>query len=503
MSQSFCTATDAQGNALFAGLKNKKASFGNNMGDAGDVFLKQYNRSGNLLFDKAITGKALVQTAHYNTSGDFYLAGLFNDSARFDAQHILAATASTPIPFVAKYTASGQVQWVRNMRVSNPQAKYIGAITTDAAGNLIVALNDISSHQTYIKKYDDAGTELLHIAQTNVRVASSVVTDAAGNFYVGGSCAENNALFNGVDLGTGFSYDKYLISYTATGTPRWVKFVQDNSCYASDLLIDNTGKLYWAGPLFASTSFDTITADGKSWSYDFFLTCFDTTGAIQWLREVPQINTADAGIGFKHNDTSAKCIALDNDNNVYLSGFMRNTLDWGNGISNTSAGLTDIMVQKYQPDGTLLWSKTAGSTSNDQASSVAVNLFGEVYVSGIAQGTLLLDTIQHTGPGLAYPVLAKIALAADTTVISAPVIHTKKLAIYPNPALQEVLISVDKAIRNGSVLIYNALGHVVKEQTVSGDLKEIRVDVNQLPAGMYVVQLQAGDAVYRERLVKQ
>ena len=495
-------ATDQQGNVLVAGLLNSKASFGTSQGNGGDVFLRQYSPAGTLLFSQTLTGKVQVQAICYSPTGDFYLLGRFNDSARFSSQHVLYGSNSFPFPFLAKYSAAGVVQWVKNMRANDPTIRYISAITTDPAGNLYAACNTMTSNHSYLKKLDPAGTELLHINQTNVRKISSIALDQRGNLYAAGSCVQTGALFGGVSFGTGFSYELYLASYTPAGVPRWVNFTEDGSCYAPELKADKAGHLYMAGILTGKRplTFGTVMAQGNTVVYDFFLTRVDTAGTFKWVREVPQVNTGDAGIGFDSNWYSTSCLAVDSANNVYMAGRMRNTIDWGNNIINTTGTTDDLLVQKYNAAGNLLWSKTAGGSGIDRGSSVAINTAGEVFLAGTAQGTVTFDTIQHTNPGTIYPVLAKINTQTSKPSGFSNTTNEASLVIYPNPANDNVVVTLP-ARQAGLISIYNATGQLVNQEEISE--KENTINLDKLPAGWYVVQLQTAGKLYLQRLVKQ
>ncbi|MEQ8908550.1 MAG: SBBP repeat-containing protein [Vicingaceae bacterium] len=87
-------------------------------------------------------------------------------------------------------------------------------------------------------------------------------------------------------------------------------------------------------------------------------------------------------------------IAVDNADNVFVSGNYQNTVDFdpGAGTTNlTAAGLYDIFLLKTDGSGNLLWAKSVGGTSNDYGSSIAVDDSGNVYISGTFQGVADFD----------------------------------------------------------------------------------------------------------------
>lgn len=87
-------------------------------------------------------------------------------------------------------------------------------------------------------------------------------------------------------------------------------------------------------------------------------------------------------------------ICTDASGNVYTTGFIEGIADLDPGPAVypvTSAGSTDIYVQKLNSAGNLVWAVGAGGTSIDEASAVATDAAGNVYVTGNFSGTIDLD----------------------------------------------------------------------------------------------------------------
>ena len=87
-------------------------------------------------------------------------------------------------------------------------------------------------------------------------------------------------------------------------------------------------------------------------------------------------------------------ITVDNSGNVYTTGSFVGTADFdpGAGTFNlTSAGGTDVFIQKLDASGNLLWAKAFGGTSTDQSNSITVDASGNVYATGNFKGTVDFD----------------------------------------------------------------------------------------------------------------
>ncbi len=94
-----------------------------------------------------------------------------------------------------------------------------------------------------------------------------------------------------------------------------------------------------------------------------------------------------------------RAITLDNDNNVYATGFYSTTVDFDPGpgqFNLTSVNAEDIFLSKYDPDGKLIWAKSIGDFRYQAAYSIALDTAKNIYITGIFFGTADFDP----GPGV-------------------------------------------------------------------------------------------------------
>lgn len=92
--------------------------------------------------------------------------------------------------------------------------------------------------------------------------------------------------------------------------------------------------------------------------------------------------------------------AVDADENIYVAGFFRETVDFDPGpdsVSFVSEGGMDGYVSKFDPRGNLLWARQIGGTGEDDVDELHVAADGSLYISGRFQGTVDFDS----GPGTA------------------------------------------------------------------------------------------------------
>ncbi len=74
--------------------------------------------------------------------------------------------------------------------------------------------------------------------------------------------------------------------------------------------------------------------------------------------------------------------------------------------------------------------------------------------------------------------------------INDPLTYTPFI-LYPNPAQSSFYIELDQPIASGRILLRNELGQLVRDATFTGT--EMEVDVNNLPAGLYVAEVIGKD----------
>ncbi len=84
---------------------------------------------------------------------------------------------------------------------------------------------------------------------------------------------------------------------------------------------------------------------------------------------------------------SARGIAFDGSGSALLAGTFAGSADLA-GVAFTSAGLNDIFVAKYTAAGKASWVRRFGGGADDNATAIAADAAGNVYIAGTFQGTV-------------------------------------------------------------------------------------------------------------------
>ena len=102
-------------------------------------------------------------------------------------------------------------------------------------------------------------------------------------------------------------------------------------------------------------------------------------------------------------------VAMDIDGNLIMTGSFRGTGTFGQGNVLASNGIDDIFLSKVSPSGNVIWSKRAGGTDQDVAYAVTTDNSGNIYIAGYFRGTITFpnSSISLTSNGGTDALIAK------------------------------------------------------------------------------------------------
>ena len=226
---------------------------------------------------------------------------------------------------------------------------------------LAVALASLASPASAEDPYELAWIRQLAGGLTTY--GQGVAADAAGNVFISGFTEGDLYGFN---AGPADSYDAFLSKYDTSGNPLWTRQLGTSS-YDLGTSVASDG----AGNVFISGYTDGDLDGTNAGSHDAFLSKYDTLGNPVWTR---QLGTSD-------NDVSW-AVATDAVGNIFISGLTEGDLYGSN------AGGEDAFLSKYDTLGNLLWTHQIGTSSNDDSRGMAVDVMGNVFISGYTFGSL-------------------------------------------------------------------------------------------------------------------
>ena len=280
-----------------------------------------------------------------DASENVYVLGQFQGTVDFDPSGGTANLTSTGLDdiFFAKYNNNGDYIW----------AKKIGGAGEDSGQNIKI--------------------------------------DAYGNIYLTGSFSNSSVDFDPsgstANLTSTGAEDIFFAKYDNNGNYIWAKQIGGtNSDIGVELCLDWIGNIYLTGVFETTVDFDpnggtaNLTSTGAE---DIFFAKYDNNGNYIWAKS----------IGGTTEDV-VTAIALDVNNNICLTGYFSNTVDFnpdGATVNLTSNGNDDIFLAKYNNNGNYIWARHIGGSGGDESTDLALDNFGNLYLTGYFGGTVDFD----------------------------------------------------------------------------------------------------------------
>ena len=364
-------AVDGSGNIYVVGSTGGNLD-GNTNAGGWDVFLAKYDRLGNKLWTRLL-GSSADDSAYYvvlDGSGDIYIAG--DTSGNLDG-NINAGGADV---FLAKYDRLGNKLWTRLLGSSGDEGT--SGIAVDGSGNIYIAggtsgnldgITNAGSYDAFLAKYDSSGNKLWTqlLGSSGMEWTYYVILDDNGGIYLTGTTSGN--LDGNTNAG---GEDAFLAKYDRSGNKLWTRLLGSSGGeWPSGIVVDGSGNIYIAGG--TSGNLDGNTNAGY---YDAFLAKYDRLGNKMWTRLLGS-----------SGDEWPNGIVLDGSVNIYIAGLTSGRLD-----GNNNAGGYDAFLAKYDSSGNKLWTRLQGSSNDDWANIIVLEVNGGIYLAGVANGILDVRT---------------------------------------------------------------------------------------------------------------
>jgi hypothetical protein len=257
-----------------------------------------------------------------------------------------------------KYDQDGTQCWVSRYDGPANGPDDAHALALDDSGNVCVTgpvLAGLPTNYDYatIKYGSSYGTQLWFkgLGAGGTDAAEDIGIDGSGSFYVTGYCYTSPTWY----------LDYMTVKYASDGTPLWSRNFNgpasgDDS--ASAIAVTSSGDVYVTG----QTKVASMTRGYGTVKYN-------SSGNPIWSR----LYVGPGGVtGY------ALAIAAEGSGNVYVTG---KSLGAGTGF--------DYATIKYDPTGTQLWVQryNGPGNSHDEAYAIAVDGFGNVYLTGFSAGS--------------------------------------------------------------------------------------------------------------------
>jgi hypothetical protein len=353
----------------------------------------------------------------------------------------------------------------------------------------------------------------------------------AGELYLGGRIRDLGDPFDGLPL-AGYGYqDGFIAKTDAMGNAAWIHLI---GAASSEYVVDvqeRDGELTIAGNMVNYSSGSSIHYNGGDYEIPYeccfngYIMRLDTAGTLQWLFHTDGSPTdmhiddagdihlvtlgdsmryyrlSDAGIElmeFAFSDFSfSPQMAIAPDGDICIASSFTQT-HWWAGSTYTMHGNGDILLSRFDPSGTLQFTKHIGSTGNDMVNDLHMGSDGHLRMSGVFNGVVDYDGDTLAGAATRW-FLASIDANGDLLALNDSTFRTRgSTGQITENAAGETLVTInfiDTLIRGSDTLIslvdgggYEA-GGVIAKWTTNGQLswyRALSVDTTDLIGHMSI-----------------
>ena len=370
---------------------------------AGDIFIGGHTQSTNL-----ITASNSGETGQ--TANGYYL----NTALGFKSDGFLTKiySAGNAVLF-GRYMGGSKSEYINGIHIDASDNVYVCGTTSSADFPVVNASKSSIGTSPNADQFDNivgkfnasqtaqwltyfGGSYNSDATTTTTEYASDIVTDNAGNVFIGGVSDELNfPVQNPTPLNLNTFYDNhldgtsdgYIARFTSSGVPNYATFVGG----ASDEILKrivykpNTGELYFAGKAYSSLGFPFKVKSGAYNSTyrliggNSFVGYINSNLEAQWVTYYGKSKT-------KSFDASG--LSVDNTGVVYLSGSTTSdslvygsTVPSGAYVDNT-LGNTDGYVAIFNSSKQIIHAHYFGGSGSDAISNSDLNGTSSLYVIG-------------------------------------------------------------------------------------------------------------------------
>ncbi len=493
------TTIDAAGNVYFTGGINGPATFGAFALNGPGAYVTKQQPDGTYEWvvsggDAIITGVAVDGSGNVFVSGWFNQPTL-----TFGTITLIGSSTPTYVTndgFVAKLSSAGVWQWgmttsggttAEALAVDGSGNVYLAGTLDGSARFGTITVASAGSADGYVAKLNAAGdwAWAVGVGRTGYDYCLGLTVDAAGNAYASGVFESDSVRFGSttlVNTTPSGSADGFVAKLNPAGVWQWATRIGGQSDDASlRVAVDGRGEVVVTGYFLSpTTTFGTITLADSTGGGELFVAKLTTAGAWAWA-------TSAGGPFFDY----ATALTTDVTGNIYLTGaFESFTATFGTTtLTNPGTGGVggfmngQVFVARLGPTGTWEWAVSGGSIRNDIGTGIAVDRSGSIYVTGEYAGPATFGAFTLPATFESQPFLARLGPAPTGLPLAA---HPVALTLSSNPAREVVRLTGGTG---PTAFLLNSLGQKVRAVPLTEGIATF--DVSALPAGVYAVRTGA------------
>ncbi len=487
-----------------------------------DIFIQKFDADGNFLWAKSCGGNQynVGNSIAVDAVGNVYTTGYFQSTIDLDPgpdEVNVTAVGGSDI-FVLKLDTEGNFLWAKTFGGIGTDVG--NALVVDAAANVYITgffrntvdfdpgINDtrlsaVGGSDIFVLKLDAKGDFFWakSYGGNGADVGYSIVIDAARNVYTSGSFADKVDFDPGttvMDITAVGLNDVFVQKLDAFGNFVWAKSFGGNRYdYGHSIALDAARNVYTTGYFQDTVDFDPgpdsmiLVAVGNS---DVYIQKLDANGNFLWAKSFGG-NGGDEGYSI---DVDAVC-------NIYTIGSFATTTDFDPGpntMNLTSAGNSDIFIQKLDAYGNFVWASSFGGNSFDVGYSISVDAKGYVYSTGFFEKTVDFDPEATMASKISEGEDDIFVLKMKQTMTGLSDFgNSIDISLYPNPSNGFIHISLKENAGDATITITDVQGKIIHSEEISAATAS-SIDI-QAPDGVYFVNIKTSKGQTISKFIKE
>ncbi len=481
-----------------------------------DIFIAKYNCHGDLLWYQTAGSASFGDEARsllLDSAGNIFITGRvisIISSSRCNFLGTLLGDVADM--FICKLDPNGNLIWLKTGGNSLTHLVSIGEFMKfdrngnlsieyfSSAGLLFPGFNIINGRHVGTFRISD-GVMIKDVPFNNYVPITDFDVDSLNNYYLIGTLSQDSAV-----MGTQSIYhinpnrtypEMFLFKLDSSGNTVWLRNFGDpinpQFLKGGGIIHQKDGTI-----IISSSSQNGINYDGhfsnntaNNFAQYPMVAKLDSLGQFLWVTN-PII---------QFTGESFRGLAIRSNGNILFSGFFTGAATFGSSTL-SSTPPTDLFLGEVSNSGQILngIQFTTASTS-EKINSIVVDGNDDVYVAGAFDGTLTLagqTYICQGGNGDCF--FAKYGSTCVTGLNNTTAVESQ-ISISPNPVTNFINLKSELySIIN--ITIYNTLGQaiIIKDNLLS---KNVQLDLTDLNAGIYVVNVMTTHGVQKKKLLKE
>ncbi|MDA3944620.1 MAG: T9SS type A sorting domain-containing protein [Bacteroidetes bacterium] len=408
---------------------------------------------------------------------------------------LIATDDYTNGTLIVAFTHDMQLNWYEFIGTNSYSGRWKCA--AHLSHDNILVVNALTTHesspiQSEIRAYLPNG-ELAYVLEQNVLVYS-IKDDLSGNIYFTGSCADNNLNFNGTTVSNTYDDNIFVAKYNPEGSLDWVNLVETFNCTFPDIAVNSSSEIYLSAQLLGGIYFfDDLTHQVNEYQ-QFVLARINQSGNFDLLKPLTMNNDELAITRLENN----AYLAIDQQDNLHLSGLAFGPLTWNNGEQYNEFGPAGF-VAKLNPEAMVEWViQTTENTQSPGIQHLSAVSGNTIYLTGKSNNYLSFDDILVVNPGGFFSWIAEVSLEDTQTALFSK--NSEQPLIYPNPTNSNLHISYPKSMSEVFQLkLYDISGKVL--YTIRHPEQQLTIDVSGWTKGIYMLNSQTEHGNFNYKLV--